>query len=211
MSMLTCVGCTTRFAVGLDACPHCGGAEYVEEGVVVSRRLPSFTTVFCACGRGPWTIRLSGPLPGLVQLPDLFCASCGSQVQVPWPPVEDDVSPKITVHGGPSNAREQAESSPDAVASLPLAGAEAGQGHPTYVGEAGPETVPFATGGVLTQASKDAEPEPEPVEPDPYAGKTLAELREEADKRGVASYGSKAQIAERLRAADEAAKADGGE
>jgi hypothetical protein len=118
--------------------------------------------------------------------------------------VEDDVSPKITVHGGATNAREQAESSPDAVASLPLAGAEAGQGHPTYVAEAGPETV-----------SPDAEPEaeaaPEPVEPDPYAGKTLAELRDEADKRGVASYGSKAQIADRLRAADEAAKADGAE
>jgi hypothetical protein len=31
---------------------------------------------------------------------------------------------------------------------------------------------------------------------------SLAELREAADARGVASYGSKAQIAERLRAAD---------
>jgi hypothetical protein len=204
MSMLTCVGCTTRFAVGLDVCPHCGSTEYLEDGVTVSRRLPSFTTVSCTCGRGPWTLRLSGPLPGLVQLPDLFCASCGSQVQVPWPPVEDDMSPKITVHGGATNAREQAESSPDALASQPLAGAEAGQGHPTFTGEPGPETVspPFGD-QVLRAKDDDGEGETaEAAEPDPYAGMSLAELREAADARGVASYGSKAQIAERLRAAD---------
>lgn len=43
---------------------------------------------------------------------------------------------------------------------------------------------------------------------DPYAGLTLAELRSEADGRGVPSYGTKAQVAERLREDDSAAASE---
>lgn len=203
MSLRTCVGCSTRYAEGLDACPHCGGTEFEQEGAVVStKRLPLLVSVSCGeCGRGPWQLRLPLVVTGLVQIPSLFCASCGSQVQVPWPPVEDDM-PKITVHGGATNAREQAESSPDALVSQPLVGAEADQGHPTstevLVGEPGPELVDLPFGEQVLAESAD-EPEPEP---DPYAGMSLAELREAADARGIASYGSKAQIADRLRADD---------
>lgn len=192
MSVQSCVACSTQYAIGLDACPHCGSTEYEREGVVVSRRLPAFASVSCDCGRGPWNIRLSGPLPGLIALPSLFCASCGSQVQVPWPPVEDSM-PKITVHGGATNARE-AESSPDAVASTPLAGAEADQGHPTPV-EAPVET-PVEPAAELDEVQESTE------SGDAYAGMTLAELRSAADAQGVASYGTKAQITERLREAD---------
>jgi hypothetical protein len=117
------------------------------------------------------------------------------------------MSPKITVHGGATNAREAA-SSPDAVASKPLAGAEAGQGRPTAEAVVLPvqeaevvEVVPEVPSDVPAAEDAAPLPEPEPVI-DPYAGKTLAELRDAADARGVASYGSKAQIAERLRAAD---------
>lgn len=203
MSLRTCVGCSTRYAEGLDACPHCGGTEFEQEGIVASvRRLPLLVSVSCDCGRGPWQLRLPQVLTGLVQIPQLHCASCGRQVQVPWPPAEEDMSPKITVHGGATNAREQAEPSPDAPASQPLVGAEADQGRPapggTLTGEAGPELVELSS----------AEPETDAVELDPYAGKTLAELREEADSRGIASYGTKAQITERLRD-DDAAEVGG--
>ncbi len=32
MALLHCVKCGTLFAVGLKACPHCGGKRYYEEG-----------------------------------------------------------------------------------------------------------------------------------------------------------------------------------
>ena len=196
MSVQSCVACSTQYAIGLDACPHCGSTEYEREGVAISRRLPAFASVSCDCGRGPWNIRLSGPLPGLIALPSLFCASCGSQVQVPWPPVEDSMSPKITVHGGATNARDT-ESSPDVSVSPPLVGAEAGQGHPTPV-EAPVETP------VEPPAEVDAVQESTESE-DAYAGLSLSELRSAADQRGIASYGTKAQITERLREADQSA------
>lgn len=102
--------------------------------------------------------------------------------------------PKITAHGGATNARD-AEPSPDAEASQPLlAGAEAGQeGRPLPEAE---EAAPFeeqvpADGG---EPAEDAVPD--------YDGMTLAELREEAAERGLPAYGTKAQVTERLREAD---------
>lgn len=193
----TCVACSTCFAIGLDACPHCGSTEYETDGVVIARRFPSFVSVSCTpCGRGPWTVRLGGPHPGLIELPTLFCASCGSQVQVPWPPVEDSM-PKITVHGGATNARERAESSPDALASQPLVGAEADQGHPTPEPEPLTVEVPAVVAEILAEATEGVT-----ETPDPYAGLNLTELKAAADERGVPTYGTKAQIAERLREAD---------
>lgn len=203
MSPRVCAACTTSYAPDLGVCPHCGSIEYTEDGVLMARRLPAYVSVSCTrCSRGPWQLRLPVVATGLIQLPTLHCASCGSQVQIPWPPKENDM-PKITAHGGPTNARET-DLSPAVDASKPLVGAEADQGHPTDVevegdgsGEALPE-IPAETHG------KDAEPDV-----DPYAGLTLAELREAAEKRGLASYGNKAQLTERLREADEAAKSEG--
>lgn len=196
----TCVACSTCFAIGLDACPHCGSTEYETDGVVIARRFPSFVSVSCTtCSRGPWTVRLSGPHPGLIELPTLFCASCGSQVQVPWPPVEDSM-PKITVHGGATNARERAESSPDALASQPLVGAEADQGHPTPEPQAPILEIPAYVADVLAETPVEVTEEAL----DPYAGLNLTELKAVADKRGLPVYGTKSQIAERLRDADAA-------
>jgi rRNA maturation protein Nop10 len=202
-TLQSCVACSTQFAIGLDACPHCGSTEYEVGGVVVARRFPSFVSVSCtACSRGPWTVRLGGPHPGLIELPTLFCASCGSQVQVPWPPKEEPMSPKITVHGGATNARA-AEPSPDAVVSPPLVGAEADQGHPTSEDAPAPEPEKeLEEEEYVVSSGADAGDDTEVG--DPYAGLTLAELRSAADERGVASYGTKAQITERLREADTA-------
>lgn len=86
--------------------------------------------------------------------------------------------PKITKHGGPTNARST-DPSPAVEASPPQDVAEDVLGHPT--------------------------PEPEPAEPEPtqdFTGLTLSELRALAEERGVPSYGTKAQLVDRLRGAE---------
>lgn len=196
MTVQTCAGCSTRYAMGLTACPHCGSSEVEAEGAAVGR-LPLFVRAICASCERRWNLRLNSVQSGLVEIPVLFCASCGSQVQVPWPPVEDDM-PTITKNGGPSNARAGG-SSPDATVSTPLAGAEAGQGHSTdgtvrvLVGEPGPELVPFEHESEDGAGSASVD----------YNSLTLAELKALAAEREVATYGSKAQIAERLREDDQ--------
>lgn len=104
------------------------------------------------------------------------------------------MSPKITAHGGATNAREAADHSPDAPASQPLVGAEADQGRPTPVQEVAVAVEPSDT----AEASADSDTAPV----DGYDGMTLAELRDEAVGRGLPAYGTKAQITERLREAD---------
>jgi hypothetical protein len=111
------------------------------------------------------------------------------------------MSPKITVHGGATNARE-ADVSPVAAASQsPQVGAEAdlGRTNEADAGEAPAE-----------EPQEDA-PVAQESAPDPYASMTLAELRAEADKRQVPSYGTKAQVTERLRESDGAAEGDADE
>lgn len=203
-NLRTCADCSTQYAIDVPACPHCGSSNTVEEGGATHRRLPLFVTVRCDCGRGPWTVRLGSVMPGLIQLPTLACASCGRPVSFTWPPEEEPMSPKITVHGGATNARD-ADVSPAVDASKPLVGAEADQGLPTSeqevsadeaVGEALPEVSADLYGEDATSLDSDEPPT------DPYAGMTLAELRAEADRREIPSYGTKAQITERLKEAD---------
>jgi hypothetical protein len=57
-----------------------------------------------AAGAGPRRVHLRPAAPGFVEMPVLLCTLCGRQARVvrPWPMEED--MPKITVHGGPSNA-----------------------------------------------------------------------------------------------------------
>jgi len=178
----TCADCTTQYALDLAACPHCGSSNYTEDGTAY-KRLPMFVTVSCTGGHGPWTVRLQSAHSGLVELPTLACASCGSRVQVTWPPKEEAM-PKITVAGGPSNAREE-DVSPASVASDPQVVAEDDLGVQT---PDEPETV----------AESD---EDEDTAPD-YDGMTLAELREAAGDRKLPTHGNKAQLTERLREAD---------
>lgn len=187
MTVETCAGCSTQYAVGLNACPHCGSAER-EAGGAGSGRLPLFIAVSCLPCDRQWNLRLNQVQSGLIEIPALFCTSCGGRVQVTWPPVEDSM-PKITVHGGASNARD-VDPSPAASASTPPAVAEGGRG-------------PFAVTETVPELDEVQDETPEELAPD-YDTMTLAELRAVAEKRGVPSYGSKAQIAERLREAEEA-------
>ena len=188
MSLRTCADCSTQYSVDIDACPHCSSTNITEDGVV-TKRYPLFVTLSCtSCGRGPWTVRLNAVTTGLIELPTLACASCGSRVPVTWPPEEEPMSPKITAHGGATNAHG-ADVSPVADVSQPQVGAEADLGRPT---------------------SDEVQPETESVEDDvveetetaDYESMSLGELREAATARDIPSYGTKAQITERLREAD---------
>lgn len=186
-NLRTCADCTTQYALDLAACPHCGSSDYVEQGGVVTRRLPLFVSVSCAdCGRGPWVVRLNSVSSGLIELPTLACASCGSRVPVTWPPEEEPMSPKITVKGGATNARE-ADVSPTVVASQPQVVAEDDLGHPTSEKVAETPTVEET----VTEEFVG------------FDGMTLAELRAAADAAGLPTYGTKAQLVERLKSADE--------
>lgn len=199
MSLWTCVACSTRYSVGASSCPHCGSSDYAEAHAPTTR-LPVLVTTSCSsCPAGPWQLRLSLVKSGLLEIPNLFCASCGAQVIVPWPPEEEPMSPKITVHGGATNDRD-ADVSPAADAIQPLVGAEADQGHPTsdeptLQDEDAPEV------DDVQDETEDVEDE----ETSDYDGMTLAELRTAASDRDLPSYGTKAQVIERLREADASA------
>jgi rRNA maturation protein Nop10 len=191
MSLRTCADCSTQYALDIDACPHCGSSNTTKDGVV-NQRFPLFVTLSCtSCGRGPWTVRLTAVTTGLIDLPTLACASCGSRVPVTWPPEEEPMSPKITVHGGATNAHG-ADVSPVADVSQPQVGAEADLGRPTSsLDEVQVETEPEEDAAVETKSD----------EPD-YESLSLGELREAAAARDLPTYGTKAQITERLREAD---------
>jgi hypothetical protein len=114
------------------------------------------------------------------------------------------MSPKITAHGGATNARD-ADVSPAADASQPQAVAEDGLGRPTSDAQEPVTTLQEAMPGdalpEVAESAYTADSVPLPLVKD-YESMTLAELREEATGRDVPSYGTKAQIAERLREAD---------
>lgn len=191
MSVRTCADCTTQYAPDLSACPHCGSGSYLTDGTPVTR-LPLFLSLSCTeCGRGPWTVRLSSVTTGLIEIPTLACASCGSRVPVTWPPKEEDM-PKNHVGRAPTNARDT-DDSPAVDASEARVVAEDDPGRPTL------DDVQDETPSEVSDTADETGDEPEG---DPYAGLTLAELRAEADGRGVPSYGTKAQITERLREDD---------
>ena len=113
MALLICTECSTRFAAGLEVCPQCGSADYIEEGA--GPMLPMIgvacSTVGCRAAGKTQSVRLPPVGVNLVQIPAIACALCGHAVKTvtPWPllPVrEGEDMPKITRHGGPSNAAE---------------------------------------------------------------------------------------------------------
>lgn len=104
------------------------------------------------------------------------------------------MSPKITVHGGATNARD-ADVSPAAVASQPLIEAEVDQGRPT-TDDVQNETVPEV------DETQNETPDESAVPADRYDEMTIADLRSEVATRGLATRGTRQQIIARLREAD---------
>lgn len=101
------------------------------------------------------------------------------------------MSPKITVHGGATNARD-ADVSPAADASEPQAVAENSLG---LIQSDDVELVQDETSPEVDEVHDET------VSVD-YDSMTLAELREAAGARSLPSYGTKSQLIERLKDAD---------
>lgn len=235
MALLVCKGCTTRYAPGLSRCPHCGSPEWEEDGMQ-TQPLPAFVQTSCDTRGCPAAgtvrqVRLRVISPGLVEMPPLLCAACGCTVRVPWPTSEkeDEAVPKITRHGGPSNAAADAATPTPASAADQPTSPVAGEVGPELVdltepehadAEAGteqaaehPDADPASLDAVQTEADPgeaDTSPEPDTADGDRYEGMTLAELRDAAEKRGLARSGSKAVLQDRLRE-DDAQEQQGGE
>lgn len=109
------------YAVGAAKCPNCGSTERTDgRGGSV---LPSLT-VACANSGCRYVGRerrvyLRTAAPGVLEMPRLVCVGCGLDMPTltPWPPVndsEDTTMPKITRHGGATNAAANAEDVPGA-------------------------------------------------------------------------------------------------
>ena len=120
MAGWTCAGCTTTYTVGAAKCPQCGSTEHTDG--VGGAVLPSVTVAcgntVCRYAGRERRVHLRTAAPGVLELPRLVCAGCGLDMPTvaPWPPVtesEDEHMPKITVHGGASNAAEDVTDAED--------------------------------------------------------------------------------------------------
>lgn len=133
MSLETCANCSTRYAVGLEACPHCRSMERTSGPAV---EVPLWADTACSNTACPAAgvqrrVMLPQPTPGVVDLPQLLCARCGWALPLAWPgpDVESDgdpMSPKITRLGGASNkhdpenaAAAETDPTPEAAADQP--------------------------------------------------------------------------------------------
>ncbi|MGW3135900.1 hypothetical protein [Streptomyces sp. NPDC001139] len=108
MATEVCEACGTRCAVGVPHCPQCSSTRLVPEETLAGL-MPSLT-VACVNDQCPAKgverrVGLPQVVPGLLALPRLVCAKCGFEPIR----VTEDIVPKITVHGGASNAAADAE------------------------------------------------------------------------------------------------------
>lgn len=154
MALSVCQECTTRFAVGLLACPHCHSTKFYEEGSVM---------------------------------------------------------PKITVHGGPSNAAVDLSNPADVATPEPVllpAGSEvlsADEVRVTVDGvDQGPGEVAETLGGEFTPLPEAVEGDTAEHESVPdYEAWTVAQLREVLAERQLPVSGKHAELVARLRTHDE--------
>lgn len=191
MSLETCAACATRYAVGLQACPHCRSTERAVDASAVVPTMADTACTNTVCGSAglPRRVVLPRPTPGVVELPTLLCAACGHVLPLAWPgPVESDgdaMSPKITRHGGASNKHDPENAAATATEPTPEAAADqpepldvtehmAGPARPVEVrGEHGPELVEMEGGEESSPGSNSStstekpSPTPEPSKPTP--------------------------------------------
>lgn len=117
MSVWACGDCGAHYAVGAPRCPQCKANKPITEQP--SSPLASLTVAClpadsgCRFGGVVRRVMLPQIVPGVIDMPDLRCAGCGRQMTN----VKEEAAdmPKITVHGGPTNAADQSaeeESSP---------------------------------------------------------------------------------------------------
>lgn len=177
MALETCVGCSTRYAVGLAACPNCRSTERTAGGVAVVPLMADTACTNSVCGSAGIQRRvvLSRPALGVVELPTLLCAGCGHVLPLAWPGpgVESDgdsMSPKITRKGGASNKRDPE----NAAAAEPEPTPEAAADQPER----------FADGGLVASPEALREHARNLVEPDFSESLAQAEADETAEEGG---------------------------
>lgn len=188
--MEQCRACTTSYAAGVEACPHCGSTERVSDDTAV--QMPLQITVACDRRICPnlgvdRRVTLRQVALGVVDVPRLACAGCGCELAMSWPPPEEKNVPKNTVHGGPTNA----------AADLEAANAAAEKAHKSLTKARAQADKDL---GELTIDGK-AEP-PEHLTADGHtaltADMTVVQLREECKRRGLPTSGTKAELQQRL-------------
>ena len=112
MSLITCSACSTRYAPGLERCPHCGSADRVDGGA----RLPwvevACPITACAARGVRRRVYLRQPAPGVVEEPRLRCGSCGAVLPVvagwgPWRDPEGGDQPSAGSSSSTSPERPQ--------------------------------------------------------------------------------------------------------
>jgi hypothetical protein len=108
------------------------------------------------------------------------------------------MSPKISIHGGATNAHGAEVSPADDVSEEPQAVSQDGLGHSTT------EEAPDENADREQEQEQDApaEDDGEADAAKDYNTMTITELRAEATRRGIPSFGNKSQVIERLKGAD---------
>lgn len=104
MASWKCAGCTTAYAVGAPACPQCGSTKRTVDSVgavQVPALTVACTTTGCPHQGVVRRVVLTQVVPGVLAWPTLVCASCRAHLPTV---TEENTMPKITVHGGPSDA-----------------------------------------------------------------------------------------------------------
>lgn len=145
MSLPTCAGCSTRYAAGLERCPHCGSTEREQaRGSVLPAITAECRNEGCRAYGQPRQVMLRTVAVGVVEAPGaLICTACWWQMHTAPLRVEEENMPKITVHGGPSNAAEQPAEAPAAEPEAPAEAAgeeESSPGSSSETSSPRPET-----------------------------------------------------------------------
>lgn len=101
MALNACTSCTTKFAVGLPKCPHCGSTDYVEDGDVMAK-------ITRSGGASDDTL----PAPEPVDVPADSPAPQDAQAAVPEPEQESEAGGEDEAHKEPSPEAEAVEPDP---------------------------------------------------------------------------------------------------
>lgn len=101
MALVTCDPCTARYPDDVPACPNCGSTARQAAGSAVPSVTVACLTDYCPAKGVERRVMLRAAAPGVLERPALVCASC----RLPLSDLtEDHDMPKITAHGGPTNA-----------------------------------------------------------------------------------------------------------
>lgn len=141
MSLITCAACSTAYAADLSACPHCGAVR--AGGSVLPCVVVRCVRFACPAFDQRRRVVLVQVGPGVLHLPGvLLCALCGGEMER-----MEVTLPKITVHGGPSNAAADGPPSLAAEAAPSGGGEQPSPGSSSSTSAARPQTSPTTSGG----------------------------------------------------------------